>query len=221
MKKHILLTLFILVQLTTKAQIPIGCPPGQEAVENCGGACVFCNIHGYSGSTEPYLPGNQQGFCGINNNDQWFGFIASASSATFTAMPSNCFWGQGLQMGIWDDCSSNPIDCDNGMFGGGNSPAQLVNVPLTPGTVYYLIIDGSDGDLCDFTITVDPPSATIAPPLGDDIGPIQGPDMLCPGAEVMYTIPQVPYASSYTWTAPHWVAHRWPAFTTENLGLQR
>lgn len=203
MKKLIFLVAFTATAFTAKAQLPPPCPPGQAPADDCSDACIYCNFNGYSGSTNNYTPDGANGFCGSIENNQWLGFIAGAGSATFTATPSNCNNGDGIQIALYDDCNGVPIDCNGGIDGGGNTPVSLNNVPLTPGSNYFLLIDGFGGDQCSFSISVDPPIAVIAPPIGNNIGPISGPSHVCPGAVVNYSIPGVPNAGAYNWTAPN------------------
>lgn len=203
MKKLIFLVVLTTTALTASAQLPPPCAPGQPPADACSGACIYCNFNGYSGSTNNYGPDGANGFCGSIENDQWLGFIAGASSATFTATPTGCTTGDGVQIALYDACDGNPIACNGGQDGGGNIPVSIDNVPLTPGSNYFLLIDGFGGDQCSFTITVDPPIAVIAPPLGNSIGPISGPSQVCPGAVVNYSIPDVPNAGAYTWTVPN------------------
>jgi hypothetical protein len=186
--------------------------PGQAPADDCSDACIYCNFNGLVSSTTGYTSGPANGFCGSIENDQWLGFIAGASSATFTATPLNCTNGDGIQMALYDDCNGVPIDCNGGQGGGGSIPVLLSDVPLVPGTNYFLLVDGFGGDQCTFSITVDPPIAVIAPPLGSNIGPIQGPGAVCPGAVVTYSVPPVANAGAYTWTVPSgWLINGLPS----------
>lgn len=203
MIKHILLipAFFIVGQL--QAQLVPTCPPGQNPAENCDEACVYCDINGYHGSTNGYQ-GTHTVACGCIyvDNDQWLAFVAGDTMADFTVTNMGCVNMNGLQLALYENCNSNPIQCDCGKQGGQGTPMHLDNVPLSPGTTYYLMIDGWSGDKCAFTITVNPPSAVKANPIGSSVGPIQGPDIICPGAIVTYSVPPVANAGSYTWSVP-------------------
>jgi predicted RNA-binding protein with TRAM domain len=184
------------------AQLPDPCPSNQEPpADICESACIYCNFNGIMSSTQGYTgqtpPG---GFCGTIENEQWLGFIAGATSGTFTATPTGCQTGNGVQIALYSACSSGFIACNGGSSGGGNTPVS-VTATLNPGSNYFLLVDGFAGDQCSFTITVSPPAAAQAPPVGPT-GPISGPLIVCPGATVTYSIPPVSGAGAYTWTAP-------------------
>ncbi len=203
MQKHILFFIITLFSNPLSAQLVATCPPGQSPAENCDDACVFCDINGYVGSTVGYQ-GTHTITCGCIyiDNDQWLAFVAGDTMADFTLTGTGCVNHNGMQMAIYENCNSSPIDCNCGVQGGQGQPLQLENVPLSPGTTYYLMIDGWSNDKCSFVLTVNPPAAVIANPIGTSIGPIQGPDIICPGATVTYSVPPVYNAGSYTWTVP-------------------
>ena len=203
LRKLSLSTTLFFCALQAHAQLPPACAPGELPADDCGNACIYCDFNGYTGMTSGYTPGSAPGFCGSIENEQWLGFIAGASSATFTATAFNCINGNGVQIALYADCNDMPVPggCNGGAMGGANNPVSI-NVALTPGANYYLLIDGYGGDQCDFTITVSPPSAVQAPPLGNSIGAIQGMLNLCPGATANYTVPPVTNAGGYIWTVP-------------------
>ncbi|MDX1913739.1 MAG: gliding motility-associated C-terminal domain-containing protein [Saprospiraceae bacterium] len=189
--------------LQAHAQLPPECPPGAPAADDCSDACIYCDFNNYMGTTSGYTQGSAPGFCGSIENEQWLGFIAGAGSATFTATPNNCITGDGIQIALYATCTGEPVPngCNGGQDNGGNIPVSI-NVSLTPGANYFLLIDGYAGDQCDFTITVSPPSAVQAPPIGNTIGNIQGPLTICPGGTATYTVPPVTNAGAYTWDVP-------------------
>jgi hypothetical protein len=202
-RKLLLTAPLLLVALSLAAQLPDPCPSNQEPpADNCSDACIYCNFNGMMSSSAGYGPGAAPGFCGSIENEQWLGFIAGAGSATFTATPSNCTNGNGIQIALYASCGgAGPIACNGGSQGGGNNPVSI-NAALTPGANYFLLIDGWAGDQCNFTITVTPPAAVQAPPIGNTIGNITGPSPLCPGATATYTVPPVTNAGGYIWTVP-------------------
>lgn len=216
LRKLSLFAMLFFSALQAKAQLPPPCDPGQPPADNCSDACIYCNFNGLSSMTSGYTPGSAPGFCGSIENEQWLGFIAGAGSATFTATPSNCTNGNGIQIALYADCGSTPIPngCNGGSQGGAGNPVS-VSVTLTPGANYFLLIDGYGGDQCDFTISVSPPSAVQAPPIGNTIQQIQGPSPLCPGATATYTVPPVTNAGAYTWDVPSgWLVNGQPGPVT-------
>lgn len=200
-KKLLVLTSLLLFVLEVKAQLPPPCPANDfPAADLCSDICIYCNFNGYMGTTNGYSGQTPPGFCGTIENEQWLGFIAGAGGATFTATPTNCATGNGIQIALYTSCSSAPIACSGGTAGGGSTPVNIT-APLTPGVNYFLLIDGYAGDQCDFTITVVPPSAVQAPNVGNS-GLLAGPIKACPGAVVTYQIPPVSGAGAYVWNAP-------------------
>ncbi len=200
-KKLLTLSLLLLSSQLLMAQIPDPCPSNDEpASDFCESTCIYCNFNGYQGSSGGYSgqtpPG---GFCGTIENEQWLGFIAGAAGATFTATPSNCQDGNGVQIALYAACSDPYIACNIGSPGGGNTPVSIT-AALTPGANYFLLIDGYAGDQCDFSITVTPPSAAQAPSVGP-IGAIQAPLKICPGGTTTVSVAPVTGAGTYIWTA--------------------
>lgn len=181
--------------------LPPPCPSNSiPAADLCEDICVYCDFNGYTGTTSGYSGQTPPGFCGTIENEQWIGFVAGVSAATFTTTPSNCANGNGIQIALYPSCSNAPIKCDGGATGGGNMPVS-VTAALTPGVSYYLLIDGYAGDQCDFQLTVSPPSAGLAQPIGPT-GVISGPSTVCPGANVAFSVLPVSGAGAYAWTAP-------------------
>jgi hypothetical protein len=185
--------------------------------ENCSGTSTWCSyLNNYTGSTAGYMPDNAVGFCGTVENDQWFGFVAGASTATLTVTPSECATGNGVQIALYSDCNAQPIPngCNGGCVGCGNEPLSL-SVTLISGNTYSLQVDGYAGDECNFKIDVSPVIAVQPPTLGI-AGNLTGPSTVCPGATLTYSIPPISGADTYTWTAPPgWLINgNPPPFTT-------
>lgn len=205
-KKLLLFCALLVSSFAVMAQVPIPepCePPGTTVpAEDCQSACINCDFNGYMGNSGGWA-GNPppQGWCSQIQNDLWLGFIAGAGGATFTITPSNCANGDGLQAAVYPaGCNDDPLGCNAGCQGCGTTPVSF-SVPLTPGSNYYLIIDGFSQDACDFTISVVPPIAVEAQPLGLT-GQIAGPATGCPGGTATYTLPNVANAGFYTWSSP-------------------
>ncbi len=196
-----LLLLFLAYAAITHAQSACGGPPSDvPPAESCPEACIYCSFDGYMGTTAGYQgngipPG---GFCSMIQNDQWLGFIAGASSATFTVIPTNCSGGNGVQVALYENCNTSPLACNGGCAGCGNQTTTIV-ATMVIGTNYFLLIDGFSGDECDLQISVSPPNAVKAPLVGP-LSAMQGRDTVCPGSTVEYMIPSVTGAGAYTWS---------------------
>lgn len=215
MKKACLWWFVLLVNMySLQAQTAPPCPtPDTPAADSCANICIYCNFNGYNGTTTGYTGQTPPGFCGTIENEQWIGFVAGAAAATFSATPSNCTTGNGLQIALYPSCDNTPLQCNGGVAGGGGTPVS-VTASLTPGVSYYLLIDGYAGDQCDFQLTVVPPSAMQAPGVGQT-GILSGPTGVCPGAEFNYSVPPVSGAGAYHWSAPPgWLINGQPAPVT-------
>lgn len=181
-----------------------GCQTGQLGVPLCELACLFCDLDGLEDQTfTPFvqIPPIEQcnfGAAPITlENARWYGFIAGSSFLELTIKPITCPTGTGLEYAITSSCDKpyralvcGEIDPNN----------PVIQAPLVIGNLYYLVLDGIDGSDCKYTINVTQGS-TQAPELGD-LNPISGPTQVCPKATVTYSIPPVPFALQYVWTAP-------------------
>ncbi len=182
MMRPLLLPLFFLFTANfLNAQMPPICPSDDTpAADLCEDMCIYCNLQAYVGTTAGYTGQAPPGFCGTIENEQWLGFVAGATSATITAIPSNCQLDFGIQVALYPSCFSItvPGGC-NGGSGDGNLPVSIT-VSLTPGQVYYLMIDAYAGDICDFSVTVSPPGAALnGLVIAEEVG-------LCPGETFTY-----------------------------------
>ncbi|MCE7923426.1 MAG: hypothetical protein DYG98_10240 [Haliscomenobacteraceae bacterium CHB4] len=142
------------------------------AANICDSAKFICGyaLDGYMGSNYGYqdapdIPGFS--ICGNFHNPQFFKIVPCADQISLVVYPSNCAVGNGLQVALADSCSGQIVGCSGGVAGGGNVPLFLTSA-VTPGEPYLLIIDGYEGDQCDFTIDIlegmdlTPPSASVA-----------------------------------------------------------
>ncbi len=153
LKKTTLLALVLTGQSLFAQMIPF-CPSLQTpSADICGAACVYCSLEGYTGTTYLYTPQSVAGWCGTIENEQWFAIAPNCDSVTITATPSNCVNSNGIQIGIYSDCSSSaiPLACNTGAYGNGHNPVS-VGLRTTPGQQYLVCIDGWAGDHCDFIL---------------------------------------------------------------------
>ncbi len=201
--KLILLSVFLSSAVGLAAQSPefYPCTPGPGGGSSfCNEICNACALNGFTGSNDGYFQSTANGFCGTLENAQWFGFIAGQPNVAITITASNCLDGHGMQLALYDDCDSPPLDCSEGQVDGAALPITI-NSNLTPGQQYFLLVDGFAGDLCNFKLDVNPPSAVFSPPIGD-AGSVQGPSEMCPGATFTFATPAVPGAGGYVWDGP-------------------
>ncbi|HRI61943.1 MAG TPA: hypothetical protein PK228_19525, partial [Saprospiraceae bacterium] len=213
--KQVLIAFFLLIVTGAKLAAQIGggtCPPGNPiGSPACVGACTACDMDsGFEGATPVPNPPPPLGdpvtipncFFGAPpitlENPQWYGFIAGSDIIQFNIKTLQCQGGDGLEAAIVTGCNQPYIAVNCGPI----TPALpfIVGIGLTIGTQYYLVIDGASGDQCKFTVTVGS-GTTKSPELGT-LANITGPTAICPKGTGTYSIPAVPYAISYTWTAP-------------------
>lgn len=126
---------------------------------NAQDACVLpspASLDCYYGATTPDAPQSfPPSWCTTIQNNHWFAFTADAVTASFDISCYGCATGNGIQAAVLSSA-----DCINFQFVSpclGNIATQTTqtlttNVPLTPGQVYYLCIDGSGGAQCDYSI---------------------------------------------------------------------
>lgn len=189
------------------AQCP---PPGfPDPGDNCGNPIICESLDGYCKTinsnnlprTFPCCAGWQL------NNDEWFGFFAGSTTITLEITPSNCDPGaqQGLQAAIYGNCPASPppggwctdnlmdaqCACTEDVF-------QLTATDFIVGEVYWLVIDGCTGLVCDYEIHVLEGSTLGFAP--DDPGMVTGPSPTCQGTATNYNVPPVNGATIYTWT---------------------
>jgi hypothetical protein len=198
----LLFPLYLLSFSIAQAQVAPACSGNPPGASTCAATCIYCNFDGYMGNN--YIaPSGGADICGsiAVHNDRWFGFIAGSSTISLDIISSNCVNGDGLQAAFFDNCSDvASLVCDPGNDNAAAIPLTLFYDNFVPGETYFLMIDGWAADSCDFTIDVTSGSVS-APPPGVATQP-QGPNVVCPGAVVVYTIPDVPGAGYYNWTAP-------------------
>jgi gliding motility-associated-like protein len=155
---------------TNPAPYPItGCNGNLPASNFCQDATPICSLNGYCGNTSfvysSYVWNELETvFSNCNlplgasiENNSFIKFVASAPTASFnvtvsnsTAAPPN----QGIQMMVFSGgCGSGPVTsygCNRQMPPGVNN---FTATGLTPGSTYFLMIDGFNGDVCDYSIT--------------------------------------------------------------------
>jgi hypothetical protein len=168
-----LLGLLFLCQSPLFGQCPeeagLYCDP---TVEN--GAPIMCDLEcldGFSATMPDSLYEPQPEFLcelgGTANNMSWFAFVAGSDSISLTVTPSDCntITSSGgttfsnIQAGIFESCDldDRAIVCHNPCNGDDKDnpgPATLSVGGIIPGQTYYFFVDGCNGTVCDYTITV-------------------------------------------------------------------
>lgn len=199
--RKFLFTLLALVSVQVAIAQPCPPPGFPDAGNTCQQAPLLCvNIDGYCNTINNN--NQQQNFPGCNqnvlNNDEWFSFFAGTSCITIRVIPSNCSQGNnmGLQAGIYRQCVSNPIDLQCPCS---TQPFLLESCNYIVGNVYWFVLDGCAGNVCDYEIEVVSGSTVPFPPVIND--PVTGPTPVCAGQNnTTYAIPVINGASQYGWT---------------------
>ncbi|MFN8302281.1 MAG: HYR domain-containing protein [Saprospiraceae bacterium] len=185
-----------LFSCTSGGSIP---PPGALV---CANTCIYCNIDGLQDQNNVFLPGTLNFTCLGTitlENPRWYGFIAGSPNITFLVTYLSCSGNNGLQGAIVDNCMTT-IACNPVGTSSAPNSMELEVTGLTVGKAYQLMIDGINGEVCQYKISVTHGVASPQP-LGA-LGAIQGQQQLCPNATVEYSIAPVDNAAVYTWTAP-------------------
>ena len=204
--------LLFLITTTLKAQVD----PPSTGSDGCFTAPLICNINqldDYSGQTIASPPSNPCPFpqapdCPGSSceNNQWFSFIANVTDMQIEISPSMCEGGSNgnsLQGVMWEvtDCStlSGFTPVSNCFSNAAMQDFTLNATGLTPGNIYYIMLDGFSGAFCAYDVNVlngGPP--TVDPEL---TGPITGPTEVCPGAEgLIYCIDVGIGIMDYDWS---------------------
>lgn len=182
---------------------PLPCGPDAEMTPTCEEACIICNIDGFTGFNNSSVTGvGPAGFCTTQfHNIQWIAFQAGSVDLSMRISVSNCQTGLGLEIGLYEslDCEnfSKISFCDTDVQEG-ESQVFTNTVPLEIGQYYYLVIDGSNHDICQYNVQVLSGSTQVDPL--DQTGAISGPSMACPGQPLTYTSAPVQGATEFTWT---------------------
>lgn len=138
-------------------------------------APVICNLNNYCGRTDtyygedaPYNFGGTGGGCptpadglfgGTLENNSWLAFQASSTSATFNFTVSGGGTCSGVQAGIFAFNTATTTftrvsACAQSTGTGMNvGTSTLSATGLTIGDIYYIMMDGNAGSVCDYTIS--------------------------------------------------------------------
>ncbi len=186
------------------AQGLFACQAPPAFANSCAATCITCDLNGVTGNTSIVAPpGFHPALCHgdlVVENPNWFGFIAGSTNILFAITPGTCTTGTGLEAAILENCLTT-IACTPGpVFLNPNGAFLIQAAGLVIGRRYQLVVDGYNGSMCSYSISVISGS-TVAPPLGT-VDQITGNPAVCPQGTDTYSIPPVDNAVSYTWSAP-------------------
>jgi gliding motility-associated-like protein len=176
MRKTVIFVSFLMIFISLAANAQPPCAANPLAADYCANATPICNLNGYCGNTSPTYTNTVSAtnlsnetntplgavFCATIQNNSWLKFIADSTAAIFNVWVSNCQNNRGIQMQIYSttDCYNftavsncwNPMVPTNG---------TITAVGLVPGNAYYFMIDGTNGDVCDYVIATNTGVTTI------------------------------------------------------------
>jgi gliding motility-associated-like protein len=169
----------------------------------CGESCIICDIDGFTGINNSNSQGQAPpGFCTSQvHHMQWIAFIAGTQDIKIELSVFNCTKGEGLEVGIYEgvNCENFKLvtECDTDI------PANTKRIfkntkPLTIGQYYFWVMDGSNNDVCSYTIKV-LEGSTKVPPLTVP-APIELPDNVCEQKEMIFTTQGIEGATIYDWS---------------------
>lgn len=200
--------MFLLFASQTAVSQPQICGIPPEMTPLCADACIICDIDGFTGTNSSGTVAIGEAppdFCTFTvHNARWIAFIAGSTNLEVQVDVSNCADNNGLEVGLYEstDCLTfqRVSNCRGGFnsIGNNNSATLTTNVPLVIGQYYYLVMDGSLGDVCDWEFTVISGSTQVAPIVSS--GPVNGPSSICPNVEVEYFVTLQNGATTYEWT---------------------
>lgn len=207
-------TVLIFNQTAWTQQSPIPCsndtdPPGETACL----ATPICGFNGYCGRTlssytadawpalaSAIITCSQSGFDQLDiNNDSYLKFMASSSTITFNVYVYNCtkpVTTKAIQLAIFSaaDCASGPVNvvyCNKQMMQQATPHNVTVN-GLTPGQIYYILIDGYSSQNCGYTFEA--VAGVGIPGVAIDVAPSV---TVCAGDQINATASGG--GASYTW----------------------
>ncbi|MCB0639033.1 MAG: hypothetical protein KDC54_20530, partial [Lewinella sp.] len=202
--------------LRLQAQQLEGCddPPTNVLASTCAEACILCtDLDGYTADNDVNVVGvPPPQFCPTGyHNIRWLGFVAETTDLELEVTVFDCTGlfdddndglSDGLQVGIYSttDCVNFTEVADCVFQLEETMTATFTNnQPLIPGSVYFIVVDGFNGDVCSFTVNVTQGSA-MAPEVAQVVPVINAPTETCPGGEIDISVGLVDGAGIYEWT---------------------
>ena len=202
MKKLYLSVFFLVLLLEAFSQTP--CLPvtnGYPAGDLPPG-CTVCDTN-YEGTTAGFTPDSfSVDFpCGTVENSQWLSFYAdSVGILSITILTADCLLNQGVEFALFDSNLNRVSDCV--ASGGTGLPPNITVDGLTPGNLFFLLIDGVNGDECLFQLSQSGAIGSGYPHAPVRIRAEPEASRYCLLAEVCFSIDPIPGAIEYLWEVP-------------------
>lgn len=162
---------------TNPSSPPPICGTNSAAGNTCAQATPICDLNGYCGNTSAsysadYWSQLNNAFCGSIENNSFLKFTASSTTLNLNVWITYSECQKGIQMMVFrasGNCSGSVTSFGCWSPGAPSAgPTAVSFTGLTPGQEYYVMIDGFDGDVCNYVIGVNgtnggvsiPPSVT-------------------------------------------------------------
>ncbi|NUN99977.1 MAG: gliding motility-associated C-terminal domain-containing protein [Saprospiraceae bacterium] len=149
------------------------CFPGAD----CESAPFFCGYVLENNNFVNIVPGlhtsTPPSCIGQLHNSNWFRIVPCDVGLSLMVQIQNCNESIGLQAALFDGCGfdANVLSCYAGVAG---ATTFFIDAIVEPGRPYFLQIDGAEGDICEYEITV-LSGLDVSPPSGSAVnGAITG-----------------------------------------------
>ncbi len=151
---------------------PPNCVGSQPAGNTCQQSSYICDLNGYCGNTSPnytadYWTQLEETFVGSIENNSFITFTAGAATVSFNLWVYSCTINQGIQFMVFtaNDCAGTVVNQLSWSPGLVPTTSQIVTINgLTAGQDYYIMVDGYNGDVCNYAITTNTSSNILVPP---------------------------------------------------------
>lgn len=180
------------------------CGNSPMAGEACSSATPICDLSGYCGNTSSSYSVSSwtslsSAFCGSLDNDSFLSFTAAASSVSLNLWVTSSTMGYGIQLFIFsaNTCGSGPVSTYGACYNPGvvEQNVTITATGLTPGNVYYILIDGYAGDNCNYVFSASSSGSGVAIP----VSVVPANASICVGESVSLTASGG--NGTYTWNA--------------------
>ncbi|MBK9270415.1 MAG: T9SS type A sorting domain-containing protein [Saprospiraceae bacterium] len=204
MKFGFLLSAILFLQLTDTVIFGQCSIPRADTCDQAEIICSLSEFNEFCCSSSNYL--NTTGcipLCprpvggGSSRNTSWWAFRSMGGEINVQVVVFKCqLTGQGLQMGLWADCDCREAVVCKSTCGGLNE--FLLTAQLESCKVYYMFVNGCNGDVCDFCLLTSVENEATLPPL--NLAPHL--TKVCKGAcEVKYEVQDTFLCGAhYVWT---------------------
>ena len=189
--------LLLILSVQSDGQVSCGSKKKTNNLGDYPPGCRSCSPS-FSASNRGYTPDtlDYEFNCGEVENSFWFSiFTNSDSSFNLDIVVSTCEKGNGLEMAIYDQSLNLVKSCNTFLDG---EVSSIFVDDLEKFTEYYVMVDGIDGDICNFEFAHDLPF----PELGSGIFRSFDEGQYCVGSDFWFSVPMFDPNYEYEWVVP-------------------